>query len=130
MSYLRSALTRLAGTFTRDRVDNDLREEMEAHLEMEAAEYIRRGMAPEDARRQAMLASGGLTQAAEALKHASSDVSFGAEGRFLRVARQFDEVPRQCVIGAEVHTVAGASSAEFTLRGRWQVLPPIRVHDD
>jgi predicted permease len=35
---------------------------------METAEYIRRGMAPEEARRKAVLASGGLTQAAEAVR--------------------------------------------------------------
>ena len=35
---------------------------------METAENIRRGMPPEEARRQALLASGGLTQAAEAVR--------------------------------------------------------------
>ena len=35
---------------------------------METAENIRRGMPPDDARRQALLASGGLTQAAEAVR--------------------------------------------------------------
>ena len=39
-----------------------------AHLDMETAENIRRGMDPDEARRQAMLASGGLTQAAEAVR--------------------------------------------------------------
>ena len=41
---------------------------MQAHLEMETAENIRRGMSPDEARRQAMLASGGLTVAAEAVR--------------------------------------------------------------
>ena len=35
---------------------------------METAEYIRRGVKPDEARRRAMLASGGLTQAAEAVR--------------------------------------------------------------
>ena len=35
---------------------------------METAENIRRGMQPDEARRQALLASGGLTQAAEAVR--------------------------------------------------------------
>jgi predicted permease len=69
MSYLRAALARIAGVFTGHRAeDDDLRDEMQAHLEMETAEYIRRGMHPDDARRKAMLASGGLTQAAEAVR--------------------------------------------------------------
>ena len=67
MRYLRSAIARVAGLFTGHRADDDLRDEMEAHLEMETAEYIRRGMHPDEARRQAMLASGGLTQAREAV---------------------------------------------------------------
>ena len=67
MRHLRTALARLAGVFTGHRADDDLREEMEAHLEMETAEYIRRGMAPDEARRRARLAAGGLAQAADAV---------------------------------------------------------------
>ena len=67
MSYVRSALARIAGVFTGHSADNDLRAELEAHLEMETAENIRRGMAPEEARRQALLASGGLSVAADAV---------------------------------------------------------------
>ncbi|HTH64586.1 MAG TPA: ABC transporter permease [Gemmatimonadales bacterium] len=68
MRHIRAALARLAGFFTKDRADDDLKEELQAHLDMEAAEYIRRGMAPDEARRRALLASGGLTQAAEAVR--------------------------------------------------------------
>ena len=58
---LRAALARIAGVFTPNRADGDLREELEAHLDMETAEYIRRGMHSDEARRKALLASGGLT---------------------------------------------------------------------
>ena len=68
MRYIRTALARIAGFFTGHRADDDFRDEMQAHLEMETAEYVRRGMSPDDARRQALLASGGLTQAAEAVR--------------------------------------------------------------
>src|SRR3990172_10037548 len=68
MRHLRAALARIAGVFTKHRADDDLRDELQAHLDMETAENIRRGMHPEEARRQAMLASGGLTQAAEAVR--------------------------------------------------------------
>ena len=70
MRYLRAALARLRGLFAgpQPRLDDELREEMEAHLEMETAEYVRRGMSPEAARRKALLASGGLVQAAEAVR--------------------------------------------------------------
>jgi predicted permease len=68
MRYLRAALARIAGFFTGHRGDADLREELQAHLDLETAEYVRRGMHPDEARRQALLASGGLTQAAEAVR--------------------------------------------------------------
>jgi len=65
---LRVMLARLAGVFTWHRSDNDLQGELQAHLDLETAENIRRGMHPDEARRQALLASGGLTQAAEAVR--------------------------------------------------------------
>jgi predicted permease len=68
MSHIRAALARVTGLVGKRRADDDLREEFEAHLEMEIAEYVRRGMTPAEARRRALLASGGLTQAAEAVR--------------------------------------------------------------
>lgn len=68
MSYARALIARIAGLFAKQDSDNDLREELQSHVEMETAENIRRGLAPEEARRQALLASGGLTQAAEAVR--------------------------------------------------------------
>ena len=68
MSQARAALARIGGLFARHRDDDDLREELQAHLEMETAEYVRRGMRPEEARRKALLASGGLVQAVEAVR--------------------------------------------------------------
>jgi predicted permease len=68
MRHLRAALARIAGVFTGPRADAELRDELHAHLDLETAENIRRGMDPDAARRQALLASGGLTQAAEAVR--------------------------------------------------------------
>jgi putative ABC transport system permease protein len=68
MRALRAVFARIAGVFNKDLADADLREELQAHLDMETAEYIRRGMHPDEARRKALLASGGLTQAAEAVR--------------------------------------------------------------
>src|SRR4029077_3185480 len=56
-----------AGLFTGHRADDELREELQSHVEMETAENIKRGLPPEEARRQGLLASGGVTQAAEAV---------------------------------------------------------------
>jgi predicted permease len=68
MSYLRAAFARIAGMFAGRTADDDLREELQSHIEMETAENIRRGMSPDVARRQAMMASGGLTVGAEAVR--------------------------------------------------------------
>ncbi|MDZ4863796.1 MAG: ABC transporter permease [Gemmatimonadota bacterium] len=68
MRYVRAALARLAGVFAGHRADDDLRDELQSHLEMETAENIRRGMHPDEARRRALLGSGGLTQAVEAIR--------------------------------------------------------------
>ena len=68
MRQIRALLARLAGMFTKNRADDELKEELQSHLEMETAENIRRGMSPEDARRHALVASGGLTQAVEAVR--------------------------------------------------------------
>ena len=55
MRHLRAALARITGLFTGHRADDDLRDELQAHLEMETAEYIRRGMRPDEARRKAQV---------------------------------------------------------------------------
>src|SRR5512145_3198995 len=68
MRYIRRAVARIAGVFTGQRADDDLREELQAHLDHATADNIRSGMPPDEARRQALLASGGLTQAAEAVR--------------------------------------------------------------
>ncbi|HWZ32366.1 MAG TPA: ABC transporter permease [Bryobacteraceae bacterium] len=65
MARLRSFLSRLAGSFATSRLDRDLDQELRAHIEMETAENIRLGMTPEQARRTALVAFGGLTQTAE-----------------------------------------------------------------
>ena len=68
MRVLRVVFARLAGVFRGQRSDDDLREELESHLEMEIDDNIQRGMSPGEARRRALLASGGLVQAAEAVR--------------------------------------------------------------
>jgi len=67
MRHVRAALARIAGVFTGHRADDDLRDELQAHLDMETAENMRRGMPPDEARRQALLASGGLAVAVDAV---------------------------------------------------------------
>jgi predicted permease len=130
MKHIRSAFARIAGLFTGRRVDDDLRDELEAHLEMETAENIRRGMHPDEARRQALIASGGMTFAAEAVRDQrglpwiddiASDIRYAL--RTLRRAPGFTSVV--------VITLAlgiGANTAMFTLL-RGTVLRPLPNKD-
>jgi len=68
-SSVRAALRRVRGTIDPGSgSDDDIRAELDAHLEMATAENIRRGMAPDEARRRALLDSGGLTLASEAVR--------------------------------------------------------------
>ena len=68
MRYLRRALARITAAFATGPASDDLREELESHVAMATDENMRRGLRPEEARRQALLSSGGLTQAAEAVR--------------------------------------------------------------
>jgi putative ABC transport system permease protein len=99
MRHIRAALARITGIFAPDRADDDLREEMQAHIEMETAENIRRGMHPDEARRRALLTAGGLTQAGEAVRDqrglpwiesVAADIKYAL--RALRHARAFTVV--------------------------------------
>jgi putative ABC transport system permease protein len=86
MRPLRVLVARVRGLFAGREADEGLRGELESHLELETAELIRRGLDPRAARRQALLASGGITQAAEAVRdqrglpwieNAMADLRFG-----------------------------------------------------
>jgi putative ABC transport system permease protein len=65
MHNLRTYLARLLGLFDRSRSDRQLEEEVSTHLELLAAENIRRGMTPEEARHAARREFGGVEQAKE-----------------------------------------------------------------
>jgi putative ABC transport system permease protein len=68
MTFIRGFFARLSGMFTRGRGDADLLAEFESHIDMETDENVRRGMSRDEARRQAILASGGIARATEAVR--------------------------------------------------------------
>lgn len=72
MSRFRRLFMRVRATFASDQADSgadaDAREEFESHLAMATAEYILRGLSPQDAHRLAMKASGGFASATEAVR--------------------------------------------------------------
>ena len=55
----------MLGLFRSDRVERELSEELESHLQMHIEDNLRSGMSPIEARRQAVLALGGIDQTKE-----------------------------------------------------------------
>lgn len=65
MRGLRALLLRFMGFLGKRRSDSELSEELEAHLAMQIEDNFRAGMSTEEARRQALIKSGGLVQSKE-----------------------------------------------------------------
>src|SRR5258706_14550575 len=65
MRALRAWVERLASIFRRTPLDTELREELDSHLQMHISDNVRAGMTKEEARRQALIKLGGITQTQE-----------------------------------------------------------------
>src|SRR5438128_2264400 len=65
MRRIRVVLLRLRSLFRRSRVEDELDEELHYHLERQIEEHVARGLSPARARREALLAIGGLDQRKE-----------------------------------------------------------------
>jgi predicted permease len=65
MKWIGSITDRLRALFERDRMDSEMEEELRFHLEQETEKYLQAGMEPEEARRQALIAFGGLERFSE-----------------------------------------------------------------
>jgi predicted permease len=92
-------------------------EEIGFHLEMQAEEYVRRGMSPEDARRRALLDFGGVEGHKEALRDGrtfawldglSLDFKLG-----VRMLRKYPGLSLVSVIGMTVAIAIGAAGFGF-----------------
>lgn len=65
LSWLRVLASRLRGLLTRQQLDQDFEQELDSHLALLTEENLRRGMAPDEARRAARVRLGGVTQLRE-----------------------------------------------------------------
>ena len=70
MSRFRDSAVRLVNLFRRERIERELDAELQAYLELDVEENIRRGMAPKEARRTALARLGGV----DAVKEQCRDV--------------------------------------------------------
>jgi macrolide transport system ATP-binding/permease protein len=86
MPSTRRFVQRLLAFFRRDTLDRDLDAEISSHLALAIDENLRRGMSPDEARRQALLHFGGPQQAKEAHRDARALPFSDAIFRDLRFA--------------------------------------------
>ena len=86
MTLLHRLASVVRGIVHRDRADRDLNDEMEAFVDMAAADQVRDGAAAADARRTAVLQLGGVEQAKERVRSGRHGASLDAVGRDLRYA--------------------------------------------
>jgi putative ABC transport system permease protein len=68
MTWLRVMTLRIRELFAKRRLDAELDDELQSHLEMLAEENMQRGMPAEEARRAARIALGGMEQVKEAVR--------------------------------------------------------------
>src|SRR5690242_14554696 len=96
MRWLDSIRLRLRSLWNREQVERDLEDELRFYLEEKTADGIARGLTPEQARREARLALGGVEQLREAcrdrrgwnwLQHLVRDLRYAL--RILRKNRGF-----------------------------------------
>lgn len=68
MRKLREFVQRFGGFFNKQRKDQELDDEIESHVQLHIEENLRLGMAPEEARREAMIRLGGIESTKEAYR--------------------------------------------------------------
>ena len=69
MERIHILASRFADLFRSRKLDRELRDELEFHLDMETAENLRRGMSAEEARRQARITLGGVDRIREQCRY-------------------------------------------------------------
>ena len=65
MSWMQGTWRRLRSIGRRDAIERGLDEEIRFHLDRQTEQYVRAGIAPDEARRQARIKFGGLQSARE-----------------------------------------------------------------
>lgn len=116
MGWLKGMRARLRSGFRRGAMEAEMEEEFRFHLEMETERLIGDGMTPLEARRQALLAFGGVTRHQEALRDGRAIPLLESLWRDVRVSVRGLRRSPALVIGAVVSLglAIGLNTAMFS----------------
>ena len=94
LDFLRVLLSRCAAVVRRRKLDTNLDEELRTHIDLAIQENVQRGMSPDEARRAALRAFGGVTQTRETYRERRDFPLLQQFGRDVRFAfRQLRRSP-------------------------------------
>jgi predicted permease len=130
MTFLRLVAARIRAFFRTPDLDRDFGQEMESHLSMLADENVRQGMTPEEARREARLRMGGLTQLGEAHRERRGLPALETILQDLRYAARAmrRDIGLTCFVILILGLGIGASTVVFSLVDA-VLLRPLPFHD-
>jgi predicted permease len=122
---------RLRALFRRDAMDRDLDAELQFHIEQESAKHVRAGVAPDEARRRARAAFGGVERIKDDTRDARGLVALETLGQDLRYAAR-GLMARPVFAGGIVLTLGlgiGANAAMFGIVDRLLFRTPNALRD-